>query len=208
MTAKLTSFFNENNIKNKLYNFNSKPGKKNLVKKGEKDAAVSNGIRGKYETLGVLGYYSSLGHEYENPHGDIVTKAIVTIMSLHNFSNGSCHSETLRVLDLACGSGEVTVALEMWIKQTVSVPTFYVDIFHASSDSSNGDLEDDDEDSNDGFRPLEPVSKPLDNERVRRPVPMVAVLPPPQFSRLDIVACDPFTHEAYLRRTGRTAVRW
>ncbi|MES1917573.1 MAG: hypothetical protein MHM6MM_009284 [Cercozoa sp. M6MM] len=89
------------------------------------------GIRGEYEEKGVSGFYESQGAEYTNPHEPRVRKALLDTLR-------TVPVDTTRVLDLCCGSGEVTSFLR--------------------------------------------------DRGVR-----------------DIVGCDPFTHEAFLKRTGSPA---
>lgn len=61
-------------------------------------------IRDAYADLGVTAYYEAHGHAYRNPHEDIV-RALVAQWLDHRAHPPSS------VLDLACGSGEVTLAL-------------------------------------------------------------------------------------------------
>lgn len=61
-------------------------------------------IRHQYETLGVAEFYTKYGADYRNPHEaaiGAVLRAVVPDWSL----------DLTRVLDLACGSGEVTLVL-------------------------------------------------------------------------------------------------
>jgi len=64
-----------------------------------------NSVRGFYVDLGVKGYYESHGSEYQNPHEDRVRKVIKSIIKEWDL-------KTSKVLDLACGSGEVTLILK------------------------------------------------------------------------------------------------
>jgi SAM-dependent methyltransferase len=59
-------------------------------------------IRPKYEELGVEGYYSTHGSSYRNPHEKQIHALLETMLPHLDLSN---------VLDLACGSGEVTIKL-------------------------------------------------------------------------------------------------
>ena len=90
-------------------------------------------IRKEYETHGVEGYYERFGHEYENPHEFAIRLLLRRALDVWDI-------DTQKVLDLACGSGEVTLALQ-------------------------------------------------------------------ELGCEDIAGIDPFTHEAYLARTGRPAER-
>lgn len=69
---------------------------------------AAHSLRGAYEQYGVQQYYESQGGAYQNPHFDQIVLALNALVrsSALTLPAGS------RVLDLACGSGEVTVALE------------------------------------------------------------------------------------------------
>jgi hypothetical protein len=62
-------------------------------------------IRNLYQKHGVKEFYQNFGKEYRNPHEQIVKNIISELYTSDelNFEN---------VLDLACGSGEVTVILQ------------------------------------------------------------------------------------------------
>jgi SAM-dependent methyltransferase len=59
-------------------------------------------IRPQYDQLGVEGYYATHGLSYRNPHEKQI-HALLEIMQPH--------LDLSSVLDLACGSGEVTIKL-------------------------------------------------------------------------------------------------
>jgi 2-polyprenyl-3-methyl-5-hydroxy-6-metoxy-1,4-benzoquinol methylase len=61
-------------------------------------------IRPLYEEHGAQAYYQQFGADYHNPHEAIITQC------LHD-ALGRWQLDTTQVLDLACGSGEVTLAL-------------------------------------------------------------------------------------------------
>jgi hypothetical protein len=66
-----------------------------------------------YNTLGVDGYYSRYGAKYRNPHDADIRRALSQALDKWrtrglNFSN---------VCDLACGSGEVTLALREYFQK-------------------------------------------------------------------------------------------
>jgi SAM-dependent methyltransferase len=67
------------------------------------------GIRNEYAAHlgGADGYYREFGHEYRNPHEDGVAAMVARIPTM--FPESAL--QTAAVLDLACGSGEVTIAL-------------------------------------------------------------------------------------------------
>ena len=61
-------------------------------------------IRHEYEQHGVQGYYQHFGAAYRNPHELAVRHALHTAVAAWGL-------DLSRVLDLACGSGEATLAL-------------------------------------------------------------------------------------------------
>ena len=61
-------------------------------------------IRGQYERLGVTGFYSEHGDSYANPHETALRGALRAAVE-------RWQPDLSRVLDLACGSGEATLAL-------------------------------------------------------------------------------------------------
>ncbi|MBE9227768.1 methyltransferase domain-containing protein [Phormidium sp. LEGE 05292] len=62
-------------------------------------------IRREYETYSVQGFYERFGDEYRNPHEALINRVIEESVNKWQLN---CD----RVLDLACGSGEVTLALQ------------------------------------------------------------------------------------------------
>ena len=138
--------------------------------------STATGIRGAYETLGVQGFYEAHGSEYVNPHDDQVVAAIAELMSSRAFSG---QPGPLRVLDLACGSGEATLALEAW-----------------ASRQQQGRQQQ---------QQQQAASASPGARRQRRGAAANSVCPPPL---LAVTACDPYTQQAYERRTGRSAHPW
>ena len=65
-------------------------------------------IRAGYEQYGVEGFYRRFGASYRNPHEPAVRAAIVQSAARWHIPAASGSP----VLDLACGSGEVTLALQ------------------------------------------------------------------------------------------------
>ena len=61
-------------------------------------------IRHYYQEHGVEEYYSQFGADYRNPHEPIIAEVLCEAVSRWSL-------DLSRVLDLACGSGEVTLAL-------------------------------------------------------------------------------------------------
>lgn len=68
------------------------------------DELESDALRHRYEEFGVEGYYSRFGSEYHNPHEPIIREVLRTACEKWQL-------DLTHVLDLACGSGEVTLAL-------------------------------------------------------------------------------------------------
>lgn len=62
-------------------------------------------IRNEYEAYSVQGFYEKFGNEYKNPHETIIKRVIEESVTRWQLN---CQ----QVLDLACGSGEVTLALQ------------------------------------------------------------------------------------------------
>ena len=63
-------------------------------------------IRKAYERHGVRGYYEQHGARYRNPHEPAVARALAAAVQ-------AWQPDLSRVLDLACGSGEATLALRL-----------------------------------------------------------------------------------------------
>jgi SAM-dependent methyltransferase len=62
-------------------------------------------VRKAYEQYGVSGYYEQFGDAYRNPHEAAIRSALHEGLSRWQV-------DVSRVLDLACGSGEVTLVLQ------------------------------------------------------------------------------------------------
>lgn len=65
---------------------------------------MPDSVREAYDTLGVEGWYAAEGAAYRNPHEDAVVRALDAAVD-------AWRPDLSAVLDLACGSGEVTLAL-------------------------------------------------------------------------------------------------
>src|SRR5437899_2307616 len=65
---------------------------------------ADDAIRNKYSRYGAQGYYEQFGAQYRNPHELAVRRAVRVAVAAWGL-------DLTRVLDLACGSGEVTLAL-------------------------------------------------------------------------------------------------
>ncbi|KAJ6245886.1 protein restricted tev movement 2 [Anaeramoeba flamelloides] len=72
---------------------------------------MSKGIRNQYSKYGVTNYYTQFGSNYRNPHERRLTLSIKKMTSLFSDLDYS------NVLDLACGSGEITLALQKYVQK-------------------------------------------------------------------------------------------
>lgn len=72
------------------------------------------GFRMKYKTFGIDEYYKLDGDVYRNPHERQIIHAIQNCINIQNLD------KTLPILDLACGSGEASIALTLMGFQNVS----------------------------------------------------------------------------------------
>ena len=70
-------------------------------------------MRANYESQGVEAYYSEHGSSYRNPHDAAVNRARHVALDKWLVANHGIRFT--RVLDLACGSGEATIALQEWL---------------------------------------------------------------------------------------------
>jgi SAM-dependent methyltransferase len=66
---------------------------------------MSEAIRRQYERYGPRGFFERRGSEYRNPHEPIIRQLLQQAVP-------AWHLDLTNVLDLACGSGEVTLGLE------------------------------------------------------------------------------------------------
>lgn len=83
-----------------------------IKKQKEKKDIYSNSFRNNYNTFGVDGYYQKYGKTYQNPHENVLNKAIQKLLDDWKDVLSLNH-----VLDLACGSGEITIAIQEWNSQ-------------------------------------------------------------------------------------------
>lgn len=72
------------------------------IPSGGRDPAVRHG----YEKHGVSGYYALFGSDYRNPHEDQLRTTVLQLVERWSLQ------PTERILDLACGSGEISHILE------------------------------------------------------------------------------------------------
>jgi 2-polyprenyl-3-methyl-5-hydroxy-6-metoxy-1,4-benzoquinol methylase len=75
------------------------------ARKGRTSPAKRVSVRGEYQQHGVEGYYRDLGTGYQNPHETRIRAALFLALERHPVAPSA------NVLDLCCGSGEITLAL-------------------------------------------------------------------------------------------------
>jgi SAM-dependent methyltransferase len=71
-----------------------------------------------YAALGATDFYIQHGRQYSNPHEGLLAEAMA--MALDEWESSKAFAfavdlQPLRVLDVACGSGEATIAFESWL---------------------------------------------------------------------------------------------
>jgi SAM-dependent methyltransferase len=91
----------------------------------KKRPAKTDAIRPMYDEFGSIGYYKRFGAAYRNPHEPIIVRLIQQAVTDYAL-------DTSRVLDLACGSGEMTMALRaVGATEVVGVDPFTGEAYHA-----------------------------------------------------------------------------
>ena len=70
---------------------------------------MAHSMRKEYGEHGVIGFYEKYGSTYRNKHAPEIKRAMRFVLA--KFPPDLKHPTTIRVLDLACGSGESTIAL-------------------------------------------------------------------------------------------------
>lgn len=87
-------------------------------------------IRPLYDELGVDGYYAQHGGEYRNPHEPIVRLHLAAAVDRWALDLSS-------VLDLACGSGEVTLCLrELGAREIRGIDPYTCEAYRARTGSA------------------------------------------------------------------------
>lgn len=84
------------------------------------EAFGHDSIREAYGELGAVGFYTAKGAQYVNPHDVTLREALVNALNLWRDEGllGDDSSALHRALDVACGSGEASLAFEAWAEQT------------------------------------------------------------------------------------------
>jgi hypothetical protein len=86
-------------------------------------------IRGEYEKRGVAGFYTESGADYRNPHEPQVRRCIASALE-------TWRPDLSRVLDLAAGSGEATLALrELGATRIDGIDPYTADAYQARTGS-------------------------------------------------------------------------
>ncbi|KIM51364.1 hypothetical protein SCLCIDRAFT_1224588 [Scleroderma citrinum Foug A] len=141
---------------------------------------LQRSMRANYDEYGVDSYYKKVGATYRNPHLPGVCACMFTWLDRWwKHEQSALGSRTLLIFDMACGSGEVTLAAYQWWKGANSKPV------------RRGPL-------SDQAPPDQPTSTSLQCPRTG-----IASYPDTTSYPFDmrIMAADPYTAEAYLERT-------
>lgn len=85
-----------------------------------------NSMRRNYNTFGVQGYYERVSLEYRNPHFAGVVAGVAKAM--HFLAHNSLiPPSSTRCLDVACGSGEATIALQRYASRSEPALSLEID---------------------------------------------------------------------------------
>ncbi|MFM7317065.1 MAG: hypothetical protein ACKO85_12130 [Isosphaeraceae bacterium] len=83
------------------------PKKKRCIEQAEPNQkSAQEAVRQGYDRLGIADYYESHSATYRNPHEAALQKLLVGWLQSRNLATSS------KIIDLACGSGEVTSLLQ------------------------------------------------------------------------------------------------
>ncbi|GAA5840635.1 hypothetical protein JCM5353_000256 [Sporobolomyces roseus] len=159
---------------------------------------INTSMRENYNTFGVEDYYKNHVQEsYRNPHYPALKKCLSQFMDIYIEKE---KPKSIRVLDLAAGSGEATEALLSWKSSRWPTPTTSAPSSTSLAFATNPS-------------PIASTSSSAPNRPPVLPRPFIpprAVLRPnrpaaaPSIPEptLSITAADPFTAPAYRQRTG------
>ncbi|ORY92923.1 hypothetical protein BCR35DRAFT_349223 [Leucosporidium creatinivorum] len=156
---------------------------------------LSHSMRNNYDTHGVSGYYEKVAESYRNPHFGGLKKVLNEFMDRYVTQE---KPTTIRILDLAAGSGEATEAFLNW--KATRWPSSAAPPAPSPPPAPSTEPSPTASSSSALPPPRQPVARPVVRPVVRpnRPSAFAAVPPP----TLTITAADPFTSPAYLARTG------
>ncbi|BFZ56486.1 hypothetical protein PYCC9005_003532 [Savitreella phatthalungensis] len=88
----------------------------------------STSMRDNYAAGGVANYYRDVGSTYRNPSFGAVRVALTNVLSA--FAEREKFAFRLRLLDFACGAGEVTSVVEEWHRIGLTLPEQVNDNFN------------------------------------------------------------------------------
>ena len=71
-------------------------------------------VREAYDVLGAAGFYAEHGTEYTNPHEQLLQSGLQAALDSWRAALDVDAHRPFRALDLACGGGEASLALESW----------------------------------------------------------------------------------------------
>ncbi|KAI0667599.1 hypothetical protein C8Q78DRAFT_312476 [Trametes maxima] len=151
--------------------------------RGNREAAtgiLKSSMRDNYTEHGVDEYYQKVGATYRNPHFPGVKNCLFLWLNRWwRLRQPHIEDKKFFVFDMACGSGEATVAIMEW--------------WQAGREAFKTRQERDHDDHSDSDRRARPNSAP----KARLPPPIGPDMPVPC-----ILAADPFTAQAFHTRTG------
>lgn len=86
-------------------------------------------VRKGYEKLGVDNYYKIHSNDYVNPHFEIIKNLLEDYLKTNNIGNN--------ILDLCCGSGEVTTILKSFDEryQIVGLDPYLYNTYHKNTNN-------------------------------------------------------------------------
>eukprot|EP01084_Bolivina_argentea_P316030 547709_1 len=79
--------------------------------------SASSGIRNDYESMGVQNYYIQHGNDYRNPHEIKINYALNKLL-FNNDNKWIKQIDFSYILDLCCGSGEMTIYLQNYLQKS------------------------------------------------------------------------------------------
>ncbi|KAI0657350.1 hypothetical protein C8Q70DRAFT_919587 [Cubamyces menziesii] len=147
------------------------------MSRGDREAAtgiLKGSMRDNYTEHGVDEYYKKVGATYRNPHFPGVKNCLFLWLNRRPHVD----SKKFMVFDMACGSGEATVAVMEWWQAG-----------REAHKSHQGDHEDDSD--------TDKRARPNSSAKARMPPPIAPDMPVPC-----ILAADPYTAQAFHTRTG------
>ncbi|CAE6472366.1 unnamed protein product [Rhizoctonia solani] len=180
---------------------------------------LSRSMRENYDTHGVDEYYKIVGSSYRNPHFPGIKQCINILMNKWWQHEHQPNEKGVLICDLACGSGEVTIALQEWWSAcrnhpaptcgsgevTVALQEWWAACQNHPAPSACNPIVPRPAVSRPAVSPPRPVVSPptpVSRPAISRPqapsFPRISSAEPP----LRIVATDPYTSDAYHTRTG------